>query len=146
MRGSAKSYVLVALQFAALIALAVTGPVIARQPLWLALELAGLALGAWAIVAQRFINFNITPDVKVEGFLVQSGPYRWIRHPMYASLILIGLALVANSFSWLRLGFLLFLVVDLVVKLRYEERLLTAHYPAYAAYAQQTKRLIPFIY
>ena len=146
MRGSVKSYVLVALQFAALIALAVTGPVIARQPLWLALELAGLALGAWAIVAQRFINFNITPDVKVEGFLVQSGPYRWIRHPMYASLILIGLALVANSFSWLRLGFLLFLVVDLVVKLSYEERLLTAHYPAYAAYAQQTKRLIPFIY
>ena len=146
MRGSAKSYALVAIQFAALIALAVTGPALALKPVWLALALAGVALGAWAIVAQRFINFNITPDVKVEGFLVQSGPYRWIRHPMYASLILIGLALVANSFSWLRLGFLLFLVVDLVVKLSYEERLLTAHYPAYAAYAQQTKRLIPFIY
>lgn len=146
MRGSAKSYVLVAIQFACLIALAVTGPVIARQPLWLALEIAGVALGVWAIVAQRFLNFNITPDVKVEGFLVQTGPYRFIRHPMYASLILIGIALVANDFSWLRLGILLVLVVDLVVKLSYEERLLTAHYPMYAAYTQETKRLIPFIY
>ena len=146
MRGSAKSSALVVIQFAALIALAVTGPALVLEPVWLALALAGVALGAWAIVAQRFINFNITPDVKVEGFLVQSGPYRWIRHPMYASLLLIGLAWVANSFSWLRLALLLILVVDLVVKLTYEERLLTAHYPAYAAYAQQTKRLIPFIY
>lgn len=146
MRGSAKSYALVAIQFAALIALAMTGPVIARQPAWLAVELLGIGLGVWAIVAQRFINFNVTPDVKVEGFLVQTGPYRWIRHPMYASLILIGIALVADSSSWLRLAMLLILVVDLVVKLNYEERLLTAHYPAYAAYTQRTKRLIPFIY
>lgn len=146
MRGSVKSYVLVAVQFACLIALALTGPVVARQPVWLVLELAGIALGAWAIVAQRFINFNITPDVKVEGFLVQTGPYRWIRHPMYASLILIGVALVTDTFSWLRLAILAILIVDLVVKLSYEERLLSSHYPAYAAYVQRTKRLIPFIF
>lgn len=146
MRGSVKSYVLVAVQFACLITLAMTGPVIARQPVWLALEVAGIALGAWAIIAQRFINFNVTPDVKVEGFLVQTGPYRWIRHPMYASLILIGIALVADTFSWLRLAILALLIVDLVVKLSYEERLLTSHYPTYVAYTQGTKRLIPFVY
>ncbi len=38
------------------------------------------------------------------------------------------------------------LAVDLLVKLRFEERLLVAHHPEYAAYAQRTARLIPFIY
>ena len=38
------------------------------------------------------------------------------------------------------------LVVDLVVKLTYEERLLAAHFPAYAAYQQASKRLVPLVW
>jgi protein-S-isoprenylcysteine O-methyltransferase Ste14 len=144
--GGPKSYLLVLIQFAALFGLAFTGPIIARNPLLLVIELLGLALGVWAIVAMRFFNFNVTPDVKVDGFMVEAGPYRWIRHPMYAALILIGAALVAEPFSWLRLLIWLILVFDLIIKLHYEEGLLQRHYPAYAAYMTRTKRLIPFIY
>ncbi|MCB0059549.1 MAG: isoprenylcysteine carboxylmethyltransferase family protein [Caldilineaceae bacterium] len=141
-----KSYALVAIQFGCLIALALTGPIIARNPLLLAMEIAALALGAWAILTVSVRNVNVTPDVRSGSRLVRDGPYRWIRHPMYASLILIGLALVANSFSWLRWLIYAVLAVDLLVKLNYEERLLSAAFPPYAAYREVSKRLIPFIY
>ena len=134
------------IQFACLIAIALTGPVIARHPVMLVTEITGIVLGVWAIVAQRFVNFNVTPDVKIEGFLVERGPYAVIRHPMYATLILIALALVTDSFTWSRLLMLVVLVVDLLVKLRYEEGLLSAHYPQYAAYMARTNRLLPYVY
>ena len=38
------------------------------------------------------------------------------------------------------------LLIDLIVKLTYEEKLLAAHHPEYAALQQRTKRLAPFIY
>ena len=146
MRGTPKSYLLVIIQFACLFGLAFIGPVIARTPIWLLLEALGLGLGVWAIVAMRFFNFNVTPDVKIDGYLVERGPYACIRHPMYTSLILICAALVANDFSWPRLAIFLLLVVDLVVKLRYEEGLLSAHYTQYSDYMTRTKRLIPFVW
>ena len=143
---SLKAYLLVAIQFACLFGLAFTGPILARQPILLALELLGLGLGVWAVAAMRFFNFNVTPNVKIDGFMVEAGPYRWIRHPMYAALILVGAALVLDSFSWLRLAIWLILVADLVIKLHYEESLLQRHYPAYADYMTRTKRLVPGLY
>lgn len=146
MTGRAKSLTLVAVQFCCLAAIALTGPIFARQPMLLVIELLGIGLGLWAIVAMRPFNFNITPDVKVEGYLVERGPYVWIRHPMYASLILIGLALVVAHPTPLRWTILALLIIDLVVKLRFEEGLLSAHYETYAAYMQRSKRLIPYVW
>jgi protein-S-isoprenylcysteine O-methyltransferase Ste14 len=146
MHGRAKSLTLVIIQFACLFFIAWTGPILARQPLLLIIELLGLGLGVWAIVAMRFFNFNITPAVKVDGYLVERGPYAFIRHPMYTSLILICLALVANTFSWARAAVFFALIIDLVIKLRYEEGLLSAHYSQYADYMTRSKRLLPTIW
>ena len=142
----AKSITLVVIQFACLFLIAWTGPIVARQPLLFVIELLGLGLGVWAIVAMRFFNFNITPDVKIDGYLVERGPYAFIRHPMYSSLIIICAALVIDTFSWARAAVVVLLVVDLVIKLRYEEGLLSAHYPLYADYMTRTKRLFPFVW
>jgi protein-S-isoprenylcysteine O-methyltransferase Ste14 len=141
-----KSLSLVLIQFACLFFIAWTGPILVRQPLLLLIELLGFGLGVWAIVAMNFINFNITPDVKVDGYLVERGPYAFIRHPMYTSLLLICLALVAYTFSWARAAVFLALIIDLVIKLRYEEGLLSAHYPQYADYMTRSKRLLPTIW
>lgn len=94
----------------------------------------------------RLANLHILPDVRPNAQLIQRGPYRLIRHPMYSALLLTTGALILDAFSWLRLGFWLALVVDLLLKLHYEEGLLSTHYPGYTAYQQQTKRLIPFVY
>ena len=52
----------------------------------------GVLLGLWALSSNRLGNFNIRPVPRAGGTLVQQGPYRWIRHPMYASQALWSLA------------------------------------------------------
>ena len=141
-----KSYTLVAIQFGALIALALTGPILARHPLLLALEIAALALGLWAILTVRIHKVSVIPDVRRGARLVSDGPYRWIRHPMYASILLGALALVLDTPTLARWAIYSVLAVDLLIKLNYEERLLLAAFPNYAAYQETSKRLIPFIY
>ena len=141
-----RSYVFVIVQFACLIAIALTGPLIARNPLWLALEAAALLLGLWTLWTMRAGRFNIVPDVPANSQLITHGPYRFIRHPMYATLLLGALALVLNAPTPLRAAVWVVLLVDLVLKLNYEERLLVESFPSYAEYRQRSKRLLPFVY
>ena len=146
MRSRVKSYVFVAVQFACIFYLLATGPVWPHA--WgprLAL-LAGLALGLYAVAVMRLGRFNVTPDVRPDAELREHGPYRWIRHPMYTSVLLTTLALVWGDCSLVRLGVWALLALDLVLKMRYEEHLLAEKFEAYAAYRRRTKRLIPWVY
>jgi protein-S-isoprenylcysteine O-methyltransferase Ste14 len=146
MRSKWIGYALVAGQLITFFYIFLTGPWAAQAWFWLAVEIAGGALGIWAILAMRLGNFNVTPEVKAETRLVRRGPYRWIRHPMYTSLLLIALALVVTDFTWDRALMLVALAAVLVTKLTYEEKLLSQAFADYAAYRQATKRLIPFVY
>lgn len=146
MRGRAFSYLLVTVQFAGLAVFPLTGPWLARNPWLLAVELAGLLLGVWALLAVGLANVHILPTVRPSARLVRSGPYRRIRHPMYAALLLGAGALTLDQPSALRVAALAILLADILVKLHYEEGLLTAAFPEYAQYRQGTKRLIPFLY
>lgn len=141
-----RSYLLVFIQFVAILTILVTGPLWANATGLRLLELAGIALGGWALIAMQLANLHILPDVRPNAQLVQRGPYRFIRHPMYSAILLTTLPLVLASFSWLRVSLWLILLLDLLIKLHYEERLLAAHYPGYATYQQRTKRLLPLIY
>lgn len=119
---------------------------IARNPLWLALEGATLLLGLWTVWTMRSGRFNIVPDVPDNSELVTHGPYRFIRHPMYATLLLGALALVLSEPTLLRAVVWVVLLIDLVLKLTYEERLLVESFPFYAEYRQHSKRLVPLVY
>lgn len=141
-----KSIVFVAIQFICLGIIALTGPLLARQPAWLAVELAGAALALWTLWTWRLGRFNVFPDVLAGARLVTSGPYRYIRHPMYAALLLGALGLVGNAPTPLRIGTWLVLLIDFLFKLNYEEKLLTARFPEYATYQQVSKRLVPWVY
>lgn len=141
-----KSILFVAVQFACLFAIAWTGPLLARNPLLLAFELAGFALIAWAGWTMRASKLNVLPNVRDGASLIRSGPYATIRHPMYSALLLITLAVVLDAFSPLRLALWLALLIDLVLKLTYEESLLSATFRDYPAYRDASKRLIPFIF
>ncbi len=146
MRNPTKSLTLVVIQFVCLIGLALTGPLIPSNLVLLILQLVGAALGVWAIISMTGGSFNITPDPKANGRLVQHGPYRLLRHPMYAALLLLTLPLVIELSTVLRWAMWLLLLADLVVKLLYEETLLVEYYPDYRTYQKETKRLIPFIF
>ena len=142
---------LVALQFGlmALIAgLAAPAFLQGRAP-WAAWVLGGLslALGGWAVAANRPGNFNIRPTPRAGGQLVRHGPYRWLRHPMYSAVLGCGLAGVACGDAPLAAGLAwAALLAVLVVKLRLEERWMLAQHPSYAAYRAGTWRLLPGVY
>lgn len=142
--------VLVALQFGLLIlqaALAVPQVLQGLTPMG-ALLIAGVAvaLAVWTLMHNRLGNFNIHPTPRVNGVLVTTGPYRWIRHPMYTSLLLGAGALALMSsplaawLAWSALAVVLFLKSTL------EEHWLCEHYPGYAAYRLVSKRFVPWLF
>jgi protein-S-isoprenylcysteine O-methyltransferase Ste14 len=112
----------------------------------LAMYLLGLAIAISGRV-QLGKNWANLEDAQVltRQTLVQEGIYRFIRHPIYVgdSLLLIGLELALNS--WLVLAMLV--PVGIFVRQAVtEEQLLAKSFDDYAAYRQQTKRFIPFVY
>ncbi len=141
---------LVALQFALLAGLAVqaaTGLAAGRLPIDAAIAAAAaVSLGVWALSANRPGNFNIRPLPREGGHLVQHGPYRWIRHPMYSALLLAGVAaarLSGDATTWLIVAAL---AVVLAIKAAVEERALIARHPAYQDYRRRTHRFVPGVY
>ncbi len=144
MQNSLFSRTLVAIQFGAIALLLLTGPWFAHTLWGLALQGLGILIGLWGVLTMK--RFNIVPDPRPDCELVCHGPYRWIRHPMYLSIILFFTPLILESPTPLRLGTFALLVADLLVKLSYEERLLCAQLDGYGDYCRRSKRLLPFIW
>jgi len=114
---------------------------------WLsiAMILAGFVLGIAAIASIRWSQLSVLPDVGQSARLVTSGPYRWIRHPMYMGLMLLTAGCMVSPFDAWKLGVWLLLLGVLWCKSTYEERLLTRRFPDYAQYRSKTTRFVPFV-
>lgn len=114
---------------------------------WLGAGL-GAALVLGTVWAFRSLGRNITSSVvtRVDHALVTTGPYRWVRHPLYAAGLLLHVALALLLSSWLvalaglaTLGFIL-------PRIRREEEHLAARFgEAYQEYRRRTGALIPRI-
>ena len=146
MKPSGLSILFVLIQFLCLAVIGLTGPVLATPLILLWIEGFGLFLGIWAVWSMRIGNFNIAPEPLNWSRMVSWGPYRIIRHPMYLALLLTTLPLVIYFFNYLRLALWIILLVNLLLKMRDEERILQKHFPGYASYRARTSRLIPGIY
>ncbi len=120
--------------FARTVSLAIVG---------VALTALGIALAVWA----RFYigqNWSSAVTVKVDHQLIRTGPYAWVRHPIYSGILLamLGTALVRHQLR----GFIAVLVLWFAfrVKSRMEERfMLTTFGSEYEDYCQSTGGLIP---
>jgi protein-S-isoprenylcysteine O-methyltransferase Ste14 len=141
---------LVALQFVLLAWLAVEGVrglAAGRLPIdAIVLAVGAVVLGLWALSANRLGNFNIRPMPRAGGQLVQQGPYRWIRHPMYSALLLAGAGaarIAGDATAWLVLAAL---AAVLIVKSRVEERGMLAQHAGYRDYQTRTRRFVPWLY
>ena len=107
---------------------------------------AGTGLAGWALWAYPPGSFNVRPTPRTDGHVVQGGPYRWIRHPMYSSIALCGLACaVAVSKTWVWLA-LASLILVLLAKALLEERWMAEQYPEYANYRANTHRFVPYLF
>jgi protein-S-isoprenylcysteine O-methyltransferase Ste14 len=105
----------------------------------------GLFVTLWA---RWTLAGNWSSDVtfKQDHELVRSGPYRFVRHPIYTGLLAMCLGTAVESGA-LRCWLALVLVsVGFWIKLSQEERLLLRHFPdAYPKYCKQVKALVPFV-
>ena len=108
--------------------------------------LLGLSVGFLALKEQPRNNFNIRPDLKDNCVLITKGVYAYIRHPMYFSVMVSMLGILLLRFNTLELIFYIILVLNMMIKMFYEEKLWHCDGDEYRAYAQNTKRLIPFIF
>ena len=110
------------------------------------LVLAGITLGFWAFITLRPGKFRIAPEPAQTAILIISGPYAFIRHPMYTALLLTTFGLFLNYPVIRHFVAFALLFILLTIKLSYEEKLLTEKFPHYTTYQAHTKRLIPFVY
>lgn len=120
-------------------------PILQLDPLGVVVFLLGLTLVAAAVRALGR-SFSLRIEAAGEQRLVQSGPYRFIRHPLYLGLIL---AFFSGPITWQSAyGALVMLPIIplLLLRIRHEERVMALIFDGYAAYARGTKRLIPLIY
>jgi protein-S-isoprenylcysteine O-methyltransferase Ste14 len=108
---------------------------------------AGLAVRIWAIVVLGK-SFRMTVEVDTGQKVVDSGPYRWVRHPSYTGILLLmaGLSLVYGN--WPALAILLVLPTAVLIhRVLVEEAVLTdVMGRAYTDYAAHTKRLVPGVW
>ena len=111
-----------------------------------ALLVSGLAFSIWA---RRVLgrNWSGTVTVKENHELVQSGPYRITRHPIYTGLLL---ALTGSALAqglWSSLVALALCIVSFVIKLLREEAWMRETFgEKYDAYCARTRRLVPLIW
>lgn len=117
---------------------------VALRVVGLVLVVSGLGAAVWARI-HIGRNWGMPMSRKDEPELVTSGPYRFVRHPIYAGLLLaiLGTALANNLYWLIVLGVMgLYFGYSATV----EERTMTSSFPdAYASYREKTKMLIPFI-
>ena len=103
-------------------------------------------LGLWSFYNLGSDIYSPFPEPRKNHKIIQKGPYKYIRHPMYTSVILIGLFLFISepSFTGFIVLMLLMYVTDEKAKL--EEELLAKLHEEYKDYQVKTKKFIPLIY
>lgn len=116
---------------------------------WVGVVLGVLAVpGAYWVFTSLGRNVSETVLTKQSHQLVTSGPYRWIRHPLYTNGIALLLAIGLMAANWFILGFTLIglAAIQFVVVPLEERALMTTFGEAYRDYMRTTGRLLPLVF
>ena len=113
-------------------------------PITIAIQVIAALLLVWARLTFGIRSFHATANPTAGG-LVTTGPYRYIRHPIYAAILYFLWAGIAAHPSMVTVTLGLLATALTAVRVVAEEKLLVTMYPEYGAYARVTKRVVPFV-
>jgi protein-S-isoprenylcysteine O-methyltransferase Ste14 len=130
---------------AGLIGLFYSGALFARQPWVIAIQVAAFLLMVAARIAFGARSFHAAAN-PTEGGLVTTGPYAYLRHPIYAAIMYFIWAGALDHFTWRVLAYAELITAGAFTRMHIEEYLLVRKYPEYRAYKKRAKKLIPFVY
>lgn len=110
-----------------------------------AVSAAGLAVFVWSKMA---LGAQYSPcfDAMLPNQVIQRGPYRWVRHPIYSAncVLVVGIAIGTGSL-WLYLNAVI-LAAYYIYTAPIEERSLAGELSDYSAYMARTRRFIPGVW
>jgi protein-S-isoprenylcysteine O-methyltransferase Ste14 len=139
------SFAALLLMTLALAGLVVRGAFFSLQPVVIMSEIAAVALMVWARLTFGRRSFRAAANPSPGG-LVTTGPYRYIRHPIYTAACLFGWSGVLAHWSPVNVLLGALLIAGAVCRMLCEERLIIGVYPEYRDYARVTKRMVPYIF
>ena len=106
-----------------------------------------MAVTYWAMANNPFLSTIVRIQDDRGHYVVSSGPYRYVRHPMYSAILIMWPGIALELGSWWALLPAVVIAIVFVIRTALEDRTLQAELPGYAEYAQRTRyRLVPGIW
>lgn len=146
MNDKTKGNVLVVLQFALIAAILLMASDEVNVP-WI--YVGGVLFIAPGIIILFFSikqlggSLTANPVPRESGRLIETGLYKYVRHPIYTGLLLATLGSCVQSMAVVKFFVWFLLLALLIYKARFEEKLLAAKYSTYTDYMKRTGRFVP---
>ena len=115
------------------------------NPVGIIIQVLAAGLMVWARITFGARSFHAIANT-TEGKLVTNGPYRLLRHPIYAAVIYFVWAGVLSFMNLEAIAGALLVSAGLITRMLIEEKFLMATYEEYKAYSKRTFRVIPFLF
>jgi protein-S-isoprenylcysteine O-methyltransferase Ste14 len=108
-------------------------------------QIAAFSLMLWArrTLGRRSFHVSAHPT---DGELVTTGPFRFVRHPIYTAVCIFVWAALLGSPSFQTLLFAVLVTIGAIMRIVCEEHSLVQKHPEYTSYSRKTKRMIPFVF
>jgi protein-S-isoprenylcysteine O-methyltransferase Ste14 len=119
--------------------------IFATAPILITIQVLTFMLMIWARITFGRRSFHLAAN-PTDGGLVTTGPYKWIRHPIYAAIFYFILAAACSHGTILTIMVACIACAGIAMRIYAEEKLIVMEYPEYAEYASRTKRILPYIF
>jgi protein-S-isoprenylcysteine O-methyltransferase Ste14 len=124
--------------------LGVTQQLLGQGPVTIGLQILAVLLMVWARFVFGLRSFHAAANTTT-GKLVTTGPYKYMRNPIYSAALLFVWSGITSHASLITILLGCVATTAFLVRIFCEEQFLESAYPSYGAYRLRTRRLIPFI-